>query len=96
MPPFRRRDRRLIPSADVDLHGLTSDQAILKVDRYLHDAFRSGYYTTRVIHGKGTGVLQIAVRDYLSHHPLVNSYRWGRVGEGGTGVTVVELDGERR
>jgi DNA mismatch repair protein MutS2 len=44
-----------------------------------------------VVHGKGTGALRKAVREYLSGHPLVSSYRSGEQGEGDTGVTIVKF-----
>jgi DNA mismatch repair protein MutS2 len=81
-------------SNELDLHALTVDEAMVKLDRYLHDAFRSGYYTVRIVHGKGTGILRNAVRQYLDGHSLVKSYRWGEGREGGIGVTVVELAAE--
>jgi DNA mismatch repair protein MutS2 len=83
--------RRNIISNELDLHALTVDEAIMKLDRYLHDAFRSGYYSVTIVHGKGTGILRNAVRQYLEGHPLVKSFRWGEPREGGIGVTVVEL-----
>ena len=71
---------------------MTVDEALPKLDKYLHDAFVSGLYQVRVVHGKGTGVLRVAVRRELAKHPLVQSYRPGGRGEGGAeGVTVVEL-----
>ena len=81
-------------SSELDLHALTVDEALIKLDRYLHDAFRAGYYTVTIVHGKGTGVLRNAVRQYLEGHPLVKSYRWGERWEGGVGVTVVALSAE--
>ena len=86
--------RRNTISNELDLHALTVDEAIIKLDRYLHDAFRSGYYTVTIVHGKGTGILRNAVRQYLEGHPLVKSFRWGEPREGGIGVTVVELSSE--
>jgi DNA mismatch repair protein MutS2 len=83
--------RRNTISNELDLHALTVDEGIMKLDRYLHDAFRSGYYTVTIVHGKGTGILRNAVRQYLEGHPLVKSFRWGEPREGGIGVTVVEL-----
>ncbi len=76
---------------EVHLRRLTVDEALLKLDQYLHDAFVSGLYQVRVIHGKGGGTLRQVVREQLTKHPLVKSYRPGGYGEGGAGVTVVEL-----
>ncbi len=76
---------------EVNLHALTVDEALLKLDQYLNDAFVSGLYQVRVVHGKGTGTLRLAVRRRLAHHPLVKSFRPGGYGEGEAGVTVVEL-----
>lgn len=73
------------------LRRLTVDEALLKLDRYLDDAFMAGLFQVRVIHGKGTGALRQAVREWLAKHPLVKSYRPGEYGEGGAGVTIVEL-----
>ncbi len=76
---------------EVHLRHLTVDEALLKLDKYLNDAFMAGLYQVRVIHGKGTGTLRQMVREQLAKHPLVESYRLGGYGEGGAGVTIVEL-----
>jgi len=76
---------------EVQLHGLTVDEALLKLDKYLNDAFMAGLYQVKVIHGKGTGTLRQATREQLAKHSLVKSYRAGDYGEGGAGVTIVEL-----
>ncbi len=76
---------------EVHLRRLTVDEALLKLDKYLNDAFMTGLYQVRVIHGKGTGTLRQVVREQLAKHPLVKSYRPGAYGEGGAGVTIVEL-----
>ena len=76
---------------EVHLRHLTVDEALLKLDKYLHDAFMSGLYQVRVVHGKGTGTLRQAIRKQLAGHPLVKSYRPGGYGEGEAGVTIVEL-----
>jgi len=83
---------RIVPVADeVHLRHLTVDEALLKLDKYLNDAFMAGLYQVRVIHGKGTGTLREVVRRELSKHPLVQSYRPAGYGEGGAGVTIAEL-----
>ena len=79
------------PLSEVHLRRLTVDEALLKLDQYLNDAFVAGLVQVRVIHGKGTGTLRRAVREKLATHSLVKSYRPGGYGEGGIGVTVVEL-----
>ncbi len=77
--------------SEVHLRRLTVDEALLKLDQYLNDAVMVGLYQVRVVHGKGTGTLRQAVREQLARHSLVRSYRLGSYGEGGTGVTIVEL-----
>ena len=79
------------PQNELHLRRLTIDEALLKLDRYLNDAFMAGLYQVRIIHGKGTGSLRQAVIEKLAQHPLVNSYRPAGYGEGGEGVTIVEL-----
>ena len=77
--------------SEVHLRRLTVDEALLKLDKYLHDAFMAGLWQVRVVHGKGTGTLWRVVGEQLAKHPLVRSYRPGGYGEGGSGVTIVEL-----
>ena len=76
---------------EVHLRQLTVDEALPKLDQYLDNAFMAGLYQVRVVHGKGTGTLRQVVRQQLGKHPLVKSYRPGGYGEGGAGVTIVEL-----
>jgi DNA mismatch repair protein MutS2 len=85
-------DRRTEPKSDeVRLRHLTVDEAIIKLDKYLSDALMAGLYQVKVIHGKGSGTVRQAVRRHLAHHPLVKTFRPGEYGEGGAGVTIVEL-----
>jgi len=76
---------------EVHLRRLSVDEALLKLDQYLNDAFMAGLYQVRVIHGKGTGTLRQVVREQLTSHPLVKSFRLADYREGGAGVTIVEL-----
>ena len=88
------RDNRTPPgscSQEIDLHGLIADEALFRLDRYLHEAYMMGLLQVRVVHGKGTGTLRQAVREMLKTHPLVEAFRPGEVWEGGGGATVVEL-----
>ncbi len=81
-----------VPS-ELHLRGLTADEAVLKLDEYLDDAYMAGLPKVRVVHGKGTGALRKAVRETLEGHPLVAGFRGGDRYEGEDGVTVVELVG---
>ena len=80
-----------VPPDELYIRRLTVDEALLELDQYLNDAFMAGLYEVRVVHGKGAGILRQAVRRQLARHPLVKSYRPGGYGEGGGGITVVEL-----
>ena len=79
------------PVHELRLRRLTVDEALPKLDQYLHDAYMDGLIQIKVIHGKGTGTLRLIVRRELARHPLVRSFRPGDYGEGGEGVTIVEL-----
>jgi DNA mismatch repair protein MutS2 len=81
------------PNISLELHlrGLRVEDAIPRLEQYLDDAYRSQVPFVRVVHGKGTGALRKAVREFLHGHPLVSSFRSGEQGEGDTGVTVVKF-----
>lgn len=76
---------------EINLVGLTVDEALPRVDKLLDDAALTERREVRVIHGFGEGRLRKAVADLLRGHPHVARYRAGGEGEGGGGVTVVEL-----
>ncbi|MBQ9975038.1 MAG: endonuclease MutS2 [Clostridia bacterium] len=77
--------------AEIDLRGMTGDDAWFMVDKYLDDAQSAGLLSVTLIHGKGTGALRAAMWRYLKGDRRVASYRAGAYGEGDFGVTVVEL-----
>ena len=78
-------------SPECDLRGMTTLEALDKVDKYLDDAALAGLTPVTIIHGKGTGALRTAITEHLRTHPQVKSYRLGVYGEGESGVTIVEL-----
>jgi len=76
---------------EINLLGLTVDEAIMELDKYLDDACLSHLNQVRVVHGKGTGALRKGVHEYLKRQSYVKNYRLGEFGEGDAGVTIVEL-----
>jgi DNA mismatch repair protein MutS2 len=78
-------------SDELDLRGLSVDEAIDLVDKYLSDVVLIGYSNVRIIHGKGTGMLRKEVGRHLKEHAFIKSQRYGNWNEGDTGVTIVEL-----
>lgn len=76
---------------EIDLRGKTGDEAWPMVDKYFDTAIIAGFHTVRLIHGKGTGALKVALWKYLKTDKRIKSFRIGQYGEGDGGVTVVEL-----
>ena len=79
------------PSSEVDLRGLTAEEAIQETDQFIGEAAVAGLSSLRIIHGKGTGVLRREIGQFLQKHPLVKSQRLGKYNEGDAGVTVIEI-----
>ena len=77
--------------SEIDLRGMTGDEAWLAVDKYLDDAIMYNMQSVHLIHGKGTGALKNALWKFLKGDKRIASFRIGRYGEGDGGVTVVEL-----
>jgi DNA mismatch repair protein MutS2 len=76
---------------ELDLRGMTGDEALPLIDKFLDDAFLAGYGRVDIIHGKGTGALRKKVVEFLQTHPRVKSLRIAEWNEGGMGATTVEL-----
>ena len=76
---------------EINLLGMTVDEAVTALDKYLDDACLSHLNQVRVVHGKGTGALRKGIHEYLKRQSYVKSFRLGEFGEGDAGVTIVEL-----
>lgn len=78
-------------STEINLIGMTTDEAIPQLDKYLDDAYLAHLPNVRVVHGRGTGALRAAVHKHLKRQKYVKSFRLGEYGEGDSGVTIVEF-----
>ncbi len=80
------------PAAEeIDLHGLTVDEAVPRLEEFLYAAYRAGHHRVWVIHGRGTGVLKQEVGRYLAGNSLVRGHRQADGAHGGVGATEVDL-----
>lgn len=75
-------------STEINLLGMTVDEAIPALDKYLDDAYLAHLPSVRIVHGKGTGALRNAVQNHLKRIKYIASYRLGEYGEGDAGVTI--------
>ena len=78
-------------SPELNLLGLTVDEAIPIVDKYLDDCFLAKLSPIRIVHGKGTGALRSGIHKFLKTNNHVDTFRLGTFGEGEMGVTIVNL-----
>lgn len=78
-------------STEINLIGMTVDEALAHLDKYLDDAYLAHVPSVRIVHGKGTGALRNAVHQHLKRCKYVKSYRLGTFGEGEAGVTIADF-----
>jgi len=88
-PPHLQRPSNIPPS--LMIRGMTTDEGIPLVERYLDQAMRAGYSSVIIIHGRGQGILRREVYDICKRLPYVSDFRLGSPDEGGHGVTVVSF-----
>jgi DNA mismatch repair protein MutS2 len=79
------------PGLEVSLRGMTVEEALEALERYLDQAYLAGLPFVRIVHGKGTGKLRAAVREALRGHSYVKSFEEGGEKEGGEGVTIAKI-----
>ena len=89
--PRKRKPNGKKRPCSFTLSDLRVEDALTKLEPFLNHASLDGIGEVRIVHGKGTGALKRAVREYLEGHPLVASFRDGEPFEGGAGATVVKI-----
>jgi len=77
--------------SELNVIGCTVDEALTRAGRFLDETMFTDQRSVRVVHGYGTGQLRRAIAGFLKHHPLVAHFEEAPPGQGGGGVTVVEL-----
>ncbi len=87
----RNAFRNTPTKAELDLRGMSADEAVATLAVFLDSAMLANLSQVRIIHGKGTGVLRKAVQEELRHNKTVKRFRLGVYGEGEDGVTIAEL-----
>lgn len=86
------RKRQLNFKQDIDVRGMRADEAIQAVTYFIDDATQFNARQVRILHGTGTGILKVRIREYLNAIPNVKNYRDEHVQFGGAGITIVELE----
>jgi DNA mismatch repair protein MutS2 len=79
------------PSSELNVIGLTVEDALSRVDKFIDQALLHGLEKVRIIHGVGSGRLRNAIGQYLGGHGAVKSFSSGETLKGGRGITIVEL-----
>ncbi|MCD7806419.1 MAG: Smr/MutS family protein, partial [Lachnospiraceae bacterium] len=79
-------------STEINLIGMTIDEAMPVLDKYLDDAYLAHLQSVRIVHGKGTGALRNAVHDHLRRQKYIADYHLGEFGEGDAGVTIAAFE----
>lgn len=88
-----------VTQAQLDLHGLRTDEAREAVGQFLRNAIKQGKRCVRIIHGKGLGsvnkepVLKNKVRNWLVQKDEVMAFCQARAADGGSGALMVLLRG---
>lgn len=80
-----------LAKSEINVIGLSVDEALPIIDKFLDDCFLAKLQTARIVHGKGTGKLREGIHSFLKKHKRVKSFRVGTYGEGEMGVTIVSL-----
>jgi DNA mismatch repair protein MutS2 len=78
-------------SSQLNVIGLTVEDALPKVDKFIDQALLHGLEKIQIIHGVGSGRLREAIGKYLHGHQGVKGFTPGDTMRGGRGITVVEL-----
>lgn len=85
-------EKKLNFKQDIDVRGMRGDEALQAVTYFIDDAILVGMPRVRILHGTGTGILRILIRQYLETVPEIHRFADEHVQFGGAGITVVDFD----
>lgn len=88
---IKRNELYETPQTEINVIGLTSDEALDKVISFIDKAVVNNLEEVKIIHGVGFKILSTAIHNYLRSSKSVESFRFGKYGEGEHGVTFVKL-----
>ena len=85
-----KMSKSMTASSEINLLGMTVDEAVAAVEKFLDDAYLAHLTQVRIIHGKGTGKLRAGIHNYLRKKARhVKDFHLAGFGEGDAGVTIV-------
>jgi dsDNA-specific endonuclease/ATPase MutS2 len=80
------RSSKRNPPAAVDLHGLCVADACRKLEEWLNQMILARMWHGKVIHGHGTGKLQLATHEVLGRYQAVSAFKINQFNRGETDV----------
>ena len=86
-----KREGFVAPIIEINVIGLTVLEALPEIENFIDQAIVNNLEEIKIIHGKGLKILSTAIHDALRRNKRVESYRFGKYGEGERGVTFVKL-----
>jgi DNA mismatch repair protein MutS2 len=89
---FQWIERQSTFSANLDIRGLRGEESMLKIQKWLDEAYALGSRDLKVIHGRGDGILRKLIREYLKTVNFVKSYKYETEQQGGDGATLITLN----
>ncbi len=86
------QQRKLNFKPEIDIRGMSGDEAVAKVQAFIDDAAFVGARNLKILHGKGNGILRQLIRDYLRTLNFIKKISDAHADRGGAGITEIELD----
>jgi DNA mismatch repair protein MutS2 len=86
-----KRESQLLSKPEINVIGLNLEEALDKCEKFIDSSILNNFEEVKIIHGKGQKILSTGIQKMLKSHKGVESYRFGKYGEGEHGVTIIKL-----